>query len=95
MDDDASSIASAESAADKAPTEKTRSMKAELDQKRIVELAELKATDLTFLSASKRSNAAAKTAKLEAQIKLGELTDRVTVSHTSNDTLQIIKHWPW
>ncbi len=52
MDDD-TSIASAESAADKAPTaKKIRSMKAELAQKRGVELAELKATDLTLLSAS-------------------------------------------
>jgi hypothetical protein len=59
MDDDTASAASAESAAAKAPTTKNISMKAKLTQKRVVELAELKATDLTLLSTSKRTTAVA------------------------------------
>jgi hypothetical protein len=83
MDDDTASVASAESAADKAPTIKKRSTKAELAQKRAVELAELKATDLTLLSASKHTTAVAKMAKLEAQINLDDLSQAMARSKSS------------
>ncbi len=84
MDDGTESVASAESAADKAPTIKKRSTKAELAQKWVVELAELKATDLTLLSASKRTTAVAKMAKLEAQIKLDKLSQAMARSKSSS-----------
>jgi hypothetical protein len=83
MNDDTASVASAESAADKAPAIKKRSTKAELAQERVVELAELKATALTLLSASTRTTAVAKMAKLEAQIKLDELSQAMARSKSS------------
>jgi hypothetical protein len=84
MDDDASSMASVESAADKEAAKKKRSTKEELATKRIAELAQLKDINLSVLSENKRKSILGKIEKLEAQVKVDELSRTLSRSKSSS-----------
>ena len=83
---DAVSTASFDSTADKkAVKSKTkRATKDEVAAKRVAELAKLKGADLTLLSVAKRAAIAAKIGKLEAQIKVDELSRQLPRSKSSS-----------